>query len=116
MRKTLPGFTRRAGRGHASTVPGSPPPGSVPSCTLELKVIPHASRDEIAGWLGGALKVKLRAPALEGRANDALVEFIAGRLALPRRAVALIRGEKSRHKVVRIDGLAFAEVSARLGS
>ena len=85
------------------------------SCTLELKVIPHAPRDEIAGWLGAALKVKVRAPALEGRANDALTDFLADRLGLPRRAVALVRGERSRHKVVRIDGLAADEARRRLG-
>jgi len=84
------------------------------SCTLELKVIPNAPRDEIAGWLGAALKVKVRAPALEGRANDALTDFLADRLGLPRRAVALVRGGHSRHKVVRIDGLDSAAVRRRL--
>jgi len=85
------------------------------SCTLELKVIPNAPRDEVAGWVGPALKVKLHAPALEGRANDALTEFLAQRLTLPRRAVTLVRGEKSRHKVVRIDGLDGDGVRRRLG-
>ena len=86
------------------------------SCTLELKVIPNAPRDEVAGWLGAALKVKLHAPALEGRANDALVEFLARRLALPRRAVVLAHGDRSRHKVVQIDGVTFDEVKRRLGA
>ena len=85
------------------------------SCTLELKVIPTAPRDEIAGWLGAALKVKLHAPALEGRANEALVDFLADRLALPRRAVVLVRGSTGRHKVVRVDGLMLDEVKRRLG-
>ena len=84
------------------------------SCTLELKVIPHAPRDEIAGWLGATLKVKVRAPALEGRANEALTDFLADRLGLPPRAVALVRGGRSRHKVVRIDGLVADEVRRRL--
>lgn len=84
-------------------------------CTIELKVIPNAPRDEVAGRLGDAIKVKLRAPALEGRANEALTEFIAGRLSVPRRAVMLLRGEKSRHKVLRIDGLACEEAMRRLG-
>lgn len=83
-------------------------------CTLELKIIPNAPRDEIAGWLGAALKVKVHAPALEGRANDALLDFLAATLGLPRRAVALVRGDKSRHKVVRLTGLTLAEVKARL--
>ncbi len=87
-----------------------------PHCTLELKVIPNAPRDEVAGWLGDALKVKLQAPALEDRANDALTAFLAGRLGLPRRAVVLVQGGKSRHKVVRIDGLTIEEVRRRLGA
>lgn len=87
---------------------------AVPSCTLNLKTIPNAPRSEIAGWLDDALKVKVHAPALEGRANEALVEFLADRLALPRRAVTLVRGEKSRHKVVRLEGLTLAEAKIRL--
>jgi hypothetical protein len=85
-----------------------------PGCTLALKVIPNAPRDEVAGWLGAALKVKLHAPALEGRANAALVGFLADRLALPRRAIALAHGAKSRQKFVRIDGLTLPEVRRRL--
>ena len=87
-----------------------------PACTLELKVIPNAPRDEVAGWMGDALKVKVHAPALDGRANDALAAFLAGRLGLPRRAVTLVRGDKSRHKVVRIDGLDLAGARSRLGA
>jgi uncharacterized protein (TIGR00251 family) len=86
----------------------------MPACTLELKTIPRAPRDEIVGWLGSALKIKVQAPAVDGRANDALLQFLAERLALPRRAVRLIRGEKSPHKVVAIDGLSLAAVQARL--
>lgn len=85
-----------------------------PGCTLALKVIPNAPRDEVAGWLGGALKVKLHAPALGGRANAVLVRFLADRLALPRRAIALAQGAKSRQKLVRIEGLTITEVRRRL--
>ena len=85
-----------------------------PGCTLALKVIPNAPRDAVAGWLGDALKVKLHAPALEGRANAALVGFLADRLALPRRAIALAQGAKSRQKLVRIEGLTITEVRRRL--
>ena len=85
------------------------------ACTLELKTIPNAPRTAVAGWLGDALKIKVHAPALEGRANDALLEFLADRLGLHRRAVTLIRGDKSRHKVVRLAGLTLPEVKARLG-
>lgn len=85
------------------------------ACTLELKTIPNAPRDEIAGWLGPLLKVKVHAPALERRANDALLEFLAEKLGVPRRQVTLIRGDKSRHKLIRITGLTLAGVQARLG-
>jgi uncharacterized protein len=86
----------------------------MPSCTLELKTIPNAPRDQVAGWLGDALKVKVHAPALDGRANEALLEFLAAELGLPRRAVTLVRGDKSRHKVVRLEGVTLAQVKARL--
>ncbi len=84
-------------------------------CTLDLKIVPNAPRNEVAGWLGEALKIKVHAPALEGRANDELCEFLADKLKLPRRAVTLLRGEKSRQKTVRLDGLTLAEARQRLG-
>jgi uncharacterized protein len=84
------------------------------SCTLELKIIPNAPRNEVVGWLGSALKVKVHAPALEGRANDELLDFLASHLGLPRRALTLLRGDKSRQKVVRVDGLAAADLRTRL--
>jgi uncharacterized protein (TIGR00251 family) len=84
------------------------------TCTLELKTIPNAPRDEIVGWLGDALKVKVHAPALDGRANEALLEFLAESLGVPRRDVTLVRGDKSRHKVIRISGLTLPAVKTRL--
>lgn len=86
----------------------------VATCTLELKTIPNAPRDELVGWLGSALKVKVHAPALDGRANDALLEFLAETLGLRRSAVALVRGEKSRQKVVQVEGLTSSELKARI--
>ncbi len=87
-----------------------------PLCRLEVKVIPGASRDEVAGTMGNAVKIKLRAPPVDGRANEALVEFLAAQLDLPRRAIALERGDTSRQKLLRIDGLDLATVRARLGA
>ncbi len=86
------------------------------SCLLAVKVIPGGSRDEICGWLGETLKVKLTAPPVDGRANEALVGFLAEKLGLPRRSAALVRGETARQKLVRIDGLTLAEARARLSS
>ena len=83
-------------------------------CTLAVKAVPNAPRNEVIGWLGEALKIKIHAPPVEGRANDALCEFLAGQLGLPRRAVTVVRGDTSRQKLVRIAGLTPDEVKARL--
>ncbi|MBI3887027.1 MAG: DUF167 domain-containing protein [Opitutae bacterium] len=96
----------------APTKPDAP---AAPGCTLGLKTVPNAPRDEIVGWLGAALKVRVRAPALEGRANDALLAFLAAQLGLPRRGVTLRHGEKSRQKIVAITGLDLPGVKRRLG-
>jgi uncharacterized protein len=87
----------------------------MPTCTLAIKAIPNAPRSEVMGWLGAALKVKVHAPPVEGRANDALCEFLADELDLPRRAVTVLRGDTSRQKVVRIEGLDLPAVKAKLG-
>jgi uncharacterized protein len=84
------------------------------SCTLGIKVIPNAPRSQLAGWLGDTLKVKIHAPPLEGRANEALCGFLADNLGLRRRSVALVRGETGRQKLVRIEGLTLPEVKRRL--
>ena len=87
-----------------------------PSCKLAIKAIPNAPRNAVSGWLGDALKVKVHAPALEGRANDELCEFIADTLGLPRRAVTVAMGDKSRQKLLQITGLTLDEVRAHLES
>jgi uncharacterized protein (TIGR00251 family) len=85
-----------------------------PSCKLAIKAIPNAPRNAVAGWLGDALKVKVHAPALEGRANDELCEFLADTLGLPRRAVTVAQGDKSRQKLLLIDGLTLGDVHRHL--
>jgi hypothetical protein len=72
--------------------------------TLTLHVQPGAKRSEIAGLHGEALKIRLAAPPIEGRANEALLKFIAGLFDVPLRQVELRQGEQSRHKVVAIVG------------
>lgn len=72
--------------------------------TLTLHVQPGAKRSEIAGLHGDALKIRLAAPPIEGRANEALLKFIAGVFAVPVRNVALYQGSQSRHKVVAVSG------------
>ncbi|MBC8040633.1 MAG: DUF167 domain-containing protein [Opitutaceae bacterium] len=73
---------------------------TVSSCKLAIKAIPNAPRNAVAGWLGDALKIRVHAPALEGRANDELCAFVADTLGLPRRAVTLAQGDKSRQKLL----------------
>ena len=87
---------------------------TVPSCQLAIKAVPNAPRSEVVGWLGDALKVKVHAPAVEGRANEELGRFLAEYLDLPRRAVTIATGSTSRQKRVQIDGLSLTEVRARL--
>jgi len=70
--------------------------------TLCLHVQPGAARSEVAGHHGDALKVRLAAPAIEGKANAELIRFLAEAFAVPRRAVTLLGGERSRDKRVRI--------------
>ncbi|MBK8478540.1 MAG: DUF167 domain-containing protein [Opitutaceae bacterium] len=86
---------------------------TAPHCILEVKVSPNAPRSEIIGWLGEALKVRIKAPPVEGRANAALCELLAQKLALPRRAVTVITGETASRKRVRIEGLDLATVRQR---
>lgn len=82
---------------------------------LRVYVQPRASRTELAGRHGTDLRIRLAAPPVDNAANDALVEFLAGRLSLPRRAVRIVAGQSSRHKTLEIDGLTEGEIAARLG-
>jgi uncharacterized protein (TIGR00251 family) len=67
---------------------------------ITLHVQPGASRSELAGLHGDALKLRISARAVEGAANAAVLDFLAGWLALPKRDVMMLRGEKSRRKTV----------------
>lgn len=75
-----------------------------------VRVQPRASRDEIVGEMGGALKIRVRAPAVEDRANEAMVELLAGLLKRPKSAVRLLSGERSRTKRIAIDGVTKQQV------
>ena len=72
--------------------------------TLTLHIQPGAKRTEVAGLHGEALKIRLAAPPVEGRANEALLKFIAESFGVPLRQVELKQGGQSRHKVVAIAG------------
>ena len=77
---------------------------------MQVRVQPRASKDEIAGVIEGALKVRLRAPAVEDRANDSLVEYLAELLKTPKSAVRILSGERSRTKCVEIRGVTTNQI------
>lgn len=72
---------------------------------FRVRVQPRASRNEIAGIMDGALRIRLQAPPVDGLANEALVDFLADRLGVPRRMVRIVSGTSSRTKTVEIDGV-----------
>ena len=84
------------------------------ACRLEVKVVPGASRSEISGWLGEALKVRVSVPPEKGRANAAVLALVCDALGLPAGSVRIVSGAGSPRKVVEIRGLAHAEVVRRL--
>jgi len=81
---------------------------------LSVRVQPRASKDEIAGEMGGALKVRLMAPAVENRANEALIEFLARLLKTPKAAVRILSGVRSRTKRIEIRGVTAQQIQALL--
>jgi uncharacterized protein (TIGR00251 family) len=78
--------------------------------TIRVHVIPNAKIDKVVGEQGNAIKIKLRAPAVEGKANSALRRFLAERLSIPQRTIVLECGKRSRDKVIRIDGLSEKDI------
>lgn len=84
------------------------------SLVVLVRVQPRASKDEIAGVVEGALKIRLQAPAVEDRANVALCEFLARLLKTPKSAVRILSGERSRIKRVEIRGVTEQQVLALL--
>ena len=81
---------------------------------LRVHVVANAMSDCVVGEHGGAVKIKLRAPAVEGKANAALISFLAEQLNTSRRAITLERGHKSRDKLIRVNGLCQEDVRNRL--
>ncbi len=82
-------------------MPVHPTPGGV---RIDLHIQPRASRTEIAGLHGDALKLRIASPPVDGAANDEIVRFLADQLRVPRRAVAITAGASGRRKVVTVEG------------
>lgn len=82
------------------------------SVRFAVRVQPRASSSEVAGVFGGALKVRLQAPPVEGAANEALVDLLAAELGVHRRQVRIVAGASSRGKVVEVEGVDETRVRA----
>lgn len=85
------------------------------ACELRVRVVPRAARDEVLGFAGDVLRVRVTAPPLDGRANVALLRVLAQALGVRGGALRIVVGKASREKRVAVDGLSLAEVRARLG-
>jgi len=82
--------------------------------TIAIRVHPRAKKNAITGEVGDALKVSLTAPPVEGKANEACIDFFARLLKVPRSSVSIAAGQSSRNKVIRVEGLSAEDVQRRL--
>ncbi len=82
--------------------------------TFAVKVHPRAKKDAITGEIGDAIKLSLATPPIEGRANEACIQFLAKLLNVPRSSVSIASGLSSRNKVIRVAGVSAAQVKDRL--
>ncbi len=85
------------------------------SFLIRVRLTPRAGRNQIDGWDGDLLRVRVAAPPVEGRANDALLRLLAEALGVPRSQLQLVRGRTSREKVIAVEGVSQEDVRARLG-
>lgn len=79
-----------------------------------VRALPRASRTELAGAYGEAVRVRVAAPPVEGAANAELIAFLAKKLGVPKSAVRIVQGERGRDKLVEVDGLSAAQVRSCL--
>jgi hypothetical protein len=82
--------------------------------TFAVLVVPRASKNQIVGVVGEAIKIRLTAPPVEGKANAALIDFLAATLNVRRAQIEIVTGETSRHKRVRVRGVTAREIENKL--
>lgn len=82
---------------------------------LNVRLTPRASGNEVRGFVGETLQVRVTAAPVDGRANEALLRLVAATAAVPRSAVRIVAGQTSREKVIAVDGIAGDELRHRLG-
>ena len=85
-----------------------------PCATVSVRVVPRSSKEGVAGFEEGVLRIRLNAPPVEGQANAALVRFLSKALGVPKSRIVLVAGEKGRNKIVRVDGITREELFAAL--
>jgi uncharacterized protein (TIGR00251 family) len=85
------------------------------SVSLLIHVLPRAGRNEVVGWHGDAVKIKLKAAPVDGAANEELIKFLAKTVCVPRGAVQISSGTRARRKRVEIEGISRARVISSLG-
>ena len=86
-----------------------------PSATVSVRVVPRSSKEGVAGFEGCVVRIRLNAPPVEGKANEALVRFLAKAVGVPKSRITLVTGEKGRNKIVRVDGITREALMAALG-
>jgi uncharacterized protein len=86
----------------------------VDASTLRVRLTPRAARNQIDGWDGDLLRLRVTAPPVEGKANHALIRLLADALDVSPSRLRLIKGQTSRQKVIAVDGLSGDEIRARL--
>ncbi|SFG56156.1 hypothetical protein SAMN05660649_02001 [Desulfotomaculum arcticum] len=83
--------------------------------SIRVKVQPRASKNQVAGFMEGAVKLRLTAPPVEGEANKACCEFLAGLLGIAKSRVEITQGQTGRNKTIRIEGISADAVLKKLG-
>ena len=81
---------------------------------VEIRLQPRGGTDAVVGERDGAVLIRISAPPVDGKANAALIAFVAKRLGVPKSSVTIVRGETARNKVIRVDGRAAEDVRSTL--
>lgn len=88
--------------------------GDLPARRIAVRLQPKASRNEVTGESGGVIQIRVTAPAVDGKANRALIKFVAKRLGIAPSRISLVRGERGREKLLEIRGPEAADARATL--
>jgi uncharacterized protein len=86
-----------------------------PVATVCVRVVPRSSKEGVAGFEGGVVRIRLNAPPVEGKANAALLRFLSKAVGVPRNRITLVTGERGRSKIVRVAGVTREALMTALG-